>query len=297
MRIRLRRELLAAGFAADEVQQQLRSGDLVRLRRGAYTEDRVPDEPERRHPLLVRAALAQVAPDAVVSHVSAAVLHGIAAWGTDLSRVHVTRSRRSGARRGPGVHVHAAPLEPDEVVAIDGMAVTSAARTLVDLARALPFEQAVCLLDDALHRGRTTRAAVEAALVRASRRPGCPAARRAAAFADGRSESVGESRSRVAVRRAGLPVPVLQWNVHSGAGTWLGRVDFGWPELGAVGEFDGRAKYGRLLRPGQDPGEVVFAEKVREDAIRAEGLAVVRWTWAELHPFDEVARRLRRAFR
>jgi hypothetical protein len=63
-----------------------------------------------------------------------------------------------------------------------------------------------------------------------------------------------------------------------------------------VGEFDGKIKYGRLLRPGQDAGEVVYAEKLREDALRDTGLSVVRWTWQDLETFDEVATRLRRHF-
>jgi hypothetical protein len=77
--------------------------------------------------------------------------------------------------------------------------------------------------------------------------------------------------------------------------TLLGRCDFGWPERSAVGEFDGEVKFGRLLRPGQDPGKVVFEEKIREDALRAQGLNVVRWTWRELDDFAEAAVRIRRA--
>ncbi len=42
-----------------------------------------------------------------------------------------------------------------------------------------------------------------------------------------------------------------------------------------MGEFDGRIKYGRLLRPGQEAGDAVFEEKRREDAIRDEGWKVV----------------------
>jgi hypothetical protein len=55
-------------------------------------------------------------------------------------------------------------------------------------------------------------------------------------------------------------------------------------------------KYGRALRPGQTAGDVVFAEKRREDALRDLGFQVVRWTWDELWPFDEVVERIRRAF-
>lgn len=142
--------------------------------------------------------------------------------------------------------------------------------------------------DGALHSGRLLPAELAEALVRAAHRRGTPAARRAGAFADGASESVGECRSRVAVHRAGLPAPALQWQVQGVRGL-LGRVDFGWEELRTVGEFDGRSKYGRLLQPGQTAGGAVVAEKIREDRLRDEGLRVVRWTWDELDRFDVVA--------
>lgn len=61
------------------------------------------------------------------------------------------------------------------------------------------------------------------------------------------------------------------------AGVAVAETDFGWPALRTVGEFDGRQKYGRLLSPGQDPGEVVYREKLREDEVRATGLGMVRW--------------------
>ena len=96
----------------------------------------------------------------------------------------------------------------------------------------------------------------------------------------------------MAIARAGLPAPALQHEVSE----VRARTDFAWPELRTVGEFDGKVKYGRGLRPGQNPGDVVFAEKRREDALRDLGFQVVRWTWNELSPFDAVAERLRRAF-
>jgi hypothetical protein len=109
--------------------------------------------------------------------------------------------------------------------------------------------------------------------------------RRVIAFADGRSGSVGESRSRVALYRSTLPTPVLQWEVTDRAGRFIGNVDFGCPAQRTVGEFDGRVEYGRSLRGSEDPGEVVFAEKLREDRLRDQDLAVVRWTWADLAHF------------
>lgn len=194
-------------------------------------------------------------------------------------------------------HVHAAQLDPDEIVGVDDVPVTSVARTVVDLARSVPFAQAVAVADAALHRHLVDRVGLVAAVARAGRRPGAPSARRVIAFADAGSQSVGESRSRVAIRDAGLPAPLLQWPVVSAVGGTLGTVDFGWPWLHTVGEFDGRVKYGRLLLPGQGPGDVVFDEKRREDAIRDEDLRMTRWTWSELDDFTPVADRLRRAFR
>ena len=89
---------------------------------------------------------------------------------------------------------------------------------------------------------------------------------------------------------------MLQFDVHTAVGQWLGRTDFWWSDHETVGEFDGKLKYGRLLKPGQDPGEVVFQEKRREDAIRDAGLTVRRWTWSDLDRFAPVAERLRRDF-
>jgi hypothetical protein len=297
----LRPQLLAAGFSDDELRRLVRTGRLTPVRRGAYVQGGVPDDALTRHVLHAVAAMRDLADDAVVSHVSAAVLHRLRIWGVRLDRVHVTRSRRSGGRCGALVHVHTAALDPGEVVVIAGIPVTSLARTVADLGRMLPFEQAVVLADAAMfprRRDRVAKADLVAALDRAPRRPGTRAARRAIEFSDGLSESVGESRSRVAIATAGLPPPVLQWAVHeSSTGGFIARVDVAWPELRTVGEFDGLVKYGRTLTPGQDPTEVLVAEKLREDALRGEGLAVVRWIWSDLADFGPTARRLRSRFR
>ena len=92
-----------------------------------------------------------------------------------------------------------------------------------------------------------------------------------------------------------LPRPRLQYHVYDQPRTADRHHDFAWPEHGVYGEFDGKVKYGRLLKPGQDPGDVVFAEKRREDLIRGvtDGI-MVRHTWADLHPRSEPSLRLLR---
>lgn len=81
--------------------------------------------------------------------------------------------------------------------------------------------------------------------------------------------------------------------VRAAANRFVGEVDVGWPELRTVGEFDGRVEYGRELRPGRDPVEVLYEEKRREDELRAEDLGTVRWRWVDLGRFAPVAQHLR----
>jgi hypothetical protein len=294
VRLFTRRQLLTHGIDDGEIRGRRRRGELITLRRGAYAAA-LPERPEDRHAVRVRAAVPQVSPDAAVSGLSAAVLHGLPVWGDPLRRVQMTRNRRSGARLTDDLHVHAAPLEPWELVVVDGITVTSPARTLVDVGRQVGFEQAVVVADAALWRQVVTREELNVALAAARGRPGVPAARRALAFARWGAQSVGESRSRVAMMLAGIPAPVLQWAVPTVAG--LVHADFGWPQFRTFGEFDGREKYGRLVPDGQTGGDVVYAEKRREDAMRDEDLRGVRWGWDDIAPFAPTAARLRRTFR
>jgi hypothetical protein len=76
----------------------------------------------------------------------------------------------------------------------------------------------------------------------------------------------------------------------------VARADFGWELERTLGEFDGKVKYGRLRRPGEEPEDAVFREKVREDRIRDLGFEVVRWTWSDLKQPQVLADRLQRAF-
>jgi hypothetical protein len=58
-------------------------------------------------------------------------------------------------------------------------------------------------------------------------------------------------------------------------------VDFWWPEFNLIGEFDGNGKYLREeFANGRSPGEIVIAEKRREDRLRALGPQVTRWDWS-----------------
>lgn len=290
----LTRELLEQGYEYGELAAMLRAGTLSRVRRGAYAAS-IPASPEDRHRQLVAATLPRFAEDACASHQSAAVLHGLPTWSDQPRLVHVTRPRVNGGRRRTVSQVHPGPLADDEVVEVHGLAVTSLARTVADCSRTLSFARAVAIGDAALRSGLRTEELL-AQLDRRPRRPGMSQARRVAAFIDGRSESPGESFSRVLLHRQGVPTPQLQLVVLNRAGREAGRVDFGWEERRTLGEFDGRVKYGRLLEDGETAGDVIYREKLREDLLRDLGWEVVRWVWADLTDPASIVARLQRAF-
>lgn len=295
-RVILSRDLTADGFSPGELARMTRSGELARLRRGAYA-DPVEGDPDPRlvHRRLVAATVPQCDPGAVVSHTSAAVAHDLPVWNEQLARVHLTRDRKGGGRTRRWVQIHGAPLAADEITPLDGLRVTSLPRTVVDLGRSLPLAQAVAAGDVALFGLRPGE--LQGALDRQGGWTGIGRARRAVALLDARSESAGESYSRVVFHLAGLPVPELQYKVLTPDGRFVGRCDFGWPELGVVGEFDGVKKYGELLRkPGQTAEDVLVEEKRREDRIRALGWIVVRWMWRDLYHPESLLAELRNAF-
>jgi hypothetical protein len=294
--IELTGALLSQGYNHDDLRRLQRSSELIRVRRGAYARDGNSDlSLEERHRRLVLATAAQLRDGAIISHGSAAVLHGLPVWPAAIERVHVTRSRSGNGRKRSVVQVHGAPLDPLEVTMLDGVPATSLARSVLDLARTLPMEQAVASGDRALALGLTT-AELGSGLRGMERWPGVRAARRAVAFLDVRSESAGESVSRVRLMQERLPAPEPQGEISSPDGRLIARVDFYWKEQQTVGEFDGKIKYGRLLKPGQRIEDVIFDEKVREDAVRDLGLQVVRWLWSDLYRRGVLRERVLRAF-
>lgn len=294
--IRLTRTLLDQGYDYDDLRRLQHGGELVRVRRGAYARDnRAELAIEEQHRRLVMGTAPQLNDGAVFSHGSAAVLHGLPIWPAAVERVHVTRSRHGNGTKRSVVQVHGAPLLPSEIVLIDNLPVTSLARTVLDLARTLPMTQAVAAGDRALALG-LTRAELDAGLLTMERWPGIRAARRVVEFLDIRSESAGESMSRVRLMEEGLPRPELQHEIFGLDGRLVARLDFYWKEQKTAGEFDGKIKYGRLLKPGQRIEDVIFDEKLREDAVRDLGLQVVRWIWRDLYRAGTIRDRVLRAF-
>ncbi|TDD18061.1 hypothetical protein E1218_26730 [Kribbella turkmenica] len=287
-----RADTVEAAYSDSELRQRLRAGQWSRLSRDVYVEpggwpvDESPwDRARRLHLLRTRAVVHRMGDDVVVSHQSAAVLHGLPSWGLDLTRIHVSRMR--GRQRSDAVaDVHRTRFEPGEITVVGDLRVVTPARAITEIACVSSYEVGVVLADAALHAQLITSDALLSTADRHRYWSGSPAARAAARFADALSESVGESRLRVLMANHGLPAPVLQAEIRDRDGRFVGRVDFLLPGRLIV-EFDGEHKYG-------GSGDVVLAEKGREDRLRECGYQVLRTSWADLDRPKATADRIRR---
>ena len=255
------------------------SHDWLRVAAGVYAPRAAWQEAAwmERYELLLEAAHRKYGDELVLAGASAVAAYGLPLVGTVLRRVEVVdghpgRVRTSLLRR----HLR---RRGTEVVRVGGHLAVALPDSLIDLARWNGLMAGVAAMDAALHNGLCSVAALEKALARLPETAGGgPRARQAVRLADGRSESPGESMSRVRMWEHRLPKPELQVSVRVGAELYI--LDFYWPDHGVAGEFDGRVKY-RSASFGQDPEDVVWREKLREDALRASGLTVARWTWAQ----------------
>ena len=241
------------------------SGRVSRLRRDQFT----AHQPDAR---LAAIAAVRGCSGSVVSIRSAVLLHGLPLLEPPPVRPDLTVEPR-GTGDVAGALLHRATLRPEDVVVVDGVPVTSVARTLVDLARTVSLPVSVVAADAALQRGLTNPLDVAETAAACGGWPGIKRARRALAAVDGRSESPLESISRLAIVRLGLPQPQLQALILGPGGYPLGRTDFYWDAEGVVGEADGRGKYDRR--------EVLTLEKDRQERIEDAGVEVTRWGWRD----------------
>lgn len=267
-----------AGGTRTALARALETGDLRRIRRGVLSGEPRPGTPQAAHALRVRAAAPYLGDNTYFSHFSAAVLHGLPLLARRLDEVTVVRTGGGHGSIHPSLHGRAAALAAGDVCEVDGLPVTSLGRTLADLARTLSFEESVMMLDAGLRAGAT----VAELLARTADGRGCRLAERAITFADADAESPGESLSRVRMHQAGLVMPRLQENIYDAAGRFLGRGDFYWEHVPAVGEFDGGVKYDELAPTKADLVRVVQGERRREQSIEDTSCRVLRWGWPDL---------------
>ena len=269
-------ELLASGTTKVEIASAVRRGSWVRLRPGVLITTADLGEVERsgRRPgldaLAVTAALGR--PFAVLSGATSAWVWGLPRPRTAEPLIELTDPHRW--RRGNGWLMTRALLPDDEVTVRGAYRVTTAARTLVDVARSWPEVHAVAAVDAALLRGLTDRGELARVLERQACVPGIPRAVRAVALADGRAESWLETYGRLTFAALGLPpfVPQVELRVD---GRLVKVVDGWYGDAALAVEFDGQVKYRRPAY-GRTPEEELWREKRDEDLLRSFGVQFVR---------------------
>ena len=266
----------------------------MRLRRGTYVDAAAYAEAARDpvclHRLRVAAGLRRLDADAVASHRSAGLLCGLSLLDPPEVTVALTVDAGGETRSYPNLVVHRSRL-PQGHRQGGAVPTTSAARTVVDLARTSSFREAVVAADSALARGLVRRGDLRQVLDTCAAWPGAHRAQRVVDFADGRAEAPSESLARILFVEQDLPAPVPQAEIVS-HGRLVARVDFLFVEQGTVVEVDGRVKC-----QGLDAARVLWDEKRREDQIREAGYEVVRLTWAQIERDPQgCAARVRAAF-
>lgn len=296
--IMLRRVLVARGWTDTMLANAVRGGELARARRGAYVDGaawRALDE-LGRHELAARSVVAQAEKPLVVSHSSGLVCHGGPRWGLRLAEVHVTSADGSGGRAEAGVRRHRGVVLDGDVVDLRGLPVMSPTRLGIEITMMGDLEVSLVHLNDLLHRRLTTPQALAERYRRSMERwPASLATDLALRLADGRCESVAESRFFYLCWRQGLPAPIPQYEVRDARGRLVAVLDFAWPWLGVFAEVDGRAKYLKLLRAGETADDVVMREKKRENLVRRiTGFRGLRVDWADLERPEATGRMLGR---
>lgn len=293
----LRRDALAEGYSDKKIAKLVRTKEWQRVRRGAYTSGDLwrSLSPEDQHRVLSRAVLLTAHPAAALSHVSSAIEWGAETWGFDLDEVHLTRTDGKSGRREDGVVHHRGKLVEADVTLRHGVRVTSAARAVAETCTIAEVEPALTVANSLLHLGEVSGSDLDVQTGVTRCWPMSLTTELVKRLADGRIESVAESRALHLFWREHIPRPEPQVEVYDESGRLVGRMDFAWAQYGVFGEMDGKLKYLSMRREGETLDEFLLREKRREELICAlTGWVCIRITWEDLARPGILARRIRR---
>lgn len=269
------RDVVRVGVAHRELARAVARGVLVRLRQGVYVRRDLwqVSSPLEQHLFRIRAAAAAATHPLVFARESAAAL-----WGVPLEEfpkeVVVLEPWKGGGRSEPGIRRTARGALTATTITKDGFTSTTLARTVLDVTRSLPFQQAVPILDWTLSTSNPSSIAKAELFAEGEQVKCSPALWRAIDFSTPLSGSWGESDCRAGIHLLGYPAPELQHRFVDSQGEMF--TDFYFDRDDAAAEFDGKAKYTLDRYTRGDPAEVVWREKKREDRLRRQVRTVIR---------------------
>lgn len=225
------------------LERALRRGDAVRVCRGVFARSRPEGEVER-HLQLVRAIRSRPGHTGVIGGISAALLHGLQAGPGRLPSL-VTVLRPSGSGPTADLDVLTTRLPASHVGEIDGIAVSTLARTVVDVTRReYPGDLTGLVVVDSALRSSSDPAALrrdcETVLADLRGCTGLAETRRVLREATPHAAGPAETMSRALLQHLGIPAPLLdvtfRWEQAARSDRW-GEGD----EPGGWGEPDGSA--------------------------------------------------------
>lgn len=261
-------DVYAAGGTADNADDRVRGGRWRRVDRGVYLFAGAPwDWPTQQ-----LAAVLAAGEGAVASHLAAARLWGIPGFASAGVEVSIPRQRRY---RREGVRTHeSTDLDRCTVVRRDGVPVTDANRTLLDVGRYVGQERLTRAVEAARRAGHVSWSSLTAALMAHARR-GRPGVRRLrnVILSNAHRDEVTDTDMELLVlgliREAGLPEPTLHHRVmHDGR--FVAEVDLSYPQWRIAIECDGSIHL--------DPA-VHERDLARQNDLVLVGWTVLRFSW------------------
>jgi hypothetical protein len=248
-------EAVAAGIASDS---QLRR-HFTRVFRDVYVSQGTELTPALRS----RGAWLWSRRRGIIAGFSAAALHG-SKWVDTARPVDIIHDNRHSP---PGLQIWGDRLESDEFDLMDGVPVTTAARTALDLACWYPTTAAVAAVDALARATDLKMADVELLATRYRGRRGLERARVSLDLVDPGAQSPKETWLRLVLVQANLPRPQTQIPVLDEFGSAIAYLDMGWEDVKIAVEYDGdhhrsdRSQFGwdiRRLERLQHKGWVVI---------------------------------------
>ncbi|MFC5381360.1 hypothetical protein [Aquipuribacter nitratireducens] len=262
------------GVTVSRLRTQLRLGRWVRIRRNAYLLDLVRNVQD---PWVQARAVSLTMPGVVVSGASAARLWGIE--GATAETVEVTVPRRRALRARPDLAPRRREIGDGDVTLLRGIPVTTALRTVRDLVLDGDRLSALAVCDSALHKRLLLPGDLLTARAQADGLPGSAGVADIWALADGRAESVLESRVRLRCIDGLVPPDDLQVVIRASDGRFVARADLAWSRRsrGRTGllvvEADGRVVHGTV--------EAAYHDRSRQNDVVGTGHDMLRVTWRD----------------
>lgn len=219
-----------------------------------------------------------VTPFSAASHATAFTLWDFPGFhpGQDDGRIHISRPDAMAIPRRRGVAGHVGQFFPDEVVSLDGVLITSRARTWLDCSRKMSIDELTVVADHLVRiprpefEGRTEpHATLEELADMLDRHKGTPGIRKARlALEQSRvgADSAPETRLRLALEKAGLPDPNLNvpTELHNGV---VRQPDLSYAEYKVAVEYEGE---------GHSEAAQIIRDIAREEDFVAAGWTLVR---------------------